>query len=837
MHVPHGTLLAVIATMKKIHPRRSRRQRGRKKTVRTRTPTTRTELHSLILEFLDMSDAKKNAYLAKLTAEEKHHIVTRYRRFWALQQAGRLDIHATDFAEQKANAGTFSVRVTSEIAKKLQHKVADDLGFVFVSGRRGESFLRQKEGVGKWVKADALEWWDYLQKVKRTRRRYLYDQVCEDGKIRSKEKDLQVSKEEQKSEAPRRPTPLTTLEVQFPPMVQRMIVFLREDMLAAGKTEAEFEEAALALVHELIAILVDYLEWRTGQLVTNVFTHYDSGLFHVGFYLTRVDENLRMIGVTQLGTSSPVNVGWNSELACGYTLVPELWAKYRQRMLLMGDRYRPEGPQGMAALERGAHYDGRAVDIGLSEEVMAFFFKKDAEMGWGYWDRGCAVYRAWLEETEPDRVGKRSERRMLKKQVQRALLTKGQQVKLEAEEMRLATMKKQVQGALEKGLAASGLEGVEFREGMRKVTSEFSLERIAKAVIDPGIPVWLIELWEAAKEGVLALLKFLRGLFRTEDSLEAAGSLPVDAAVTEKRVVPAVVAPPTPAPPIVRVLSITDDEVVSLREVKTAVATYSAAPIGPEFRLVIANWERGVWGGSGLSRDQLEAFAEQRDGLRTWVAAQEQLRLAAVPKASVPTSTLAPPETPEAAGVEVSREHEPDEASPDVAKPEDQREKAMYDQVRAWLGQRWDHPAPSREQAIAERCWYVTRRWANGDLKQVRQEPASPGSKSLRSTATHTVTVSGEKNLRELMETAPFLESQLVLTRCHPDPEAVQLNRIRPESEKVKRANVYITKKRRQRRYVASSFVELIQLLEHPRPRHCWQLIQTKVTTEGEEGV
>lgn len=224
---------------------------------------------------------------------------------------------------------------------------------------------------------------------------------------------------------------------------------------------------------------------------------------------------------------------------------------------------------------------------------------------------------------------------------------------------------------------------------------------------------------------------------------QAAGSMPVHVAVAKKT-------------PSVRPLSITDAEGVSLREVKTAMATYPDAPIGGEFKLVIANWERGVWGGSGLSQDQLKALAEQRHCLRTWVAAQEQSRLTAVPEASLPTPILPRTEVPGTGGIEATRGHESGGASLDVAKPENQREKAMYDQVRAWLGHRWDHPASGREQAIAERCWYVTRSWANGDLEQVRQEPASPGSKGLRSTATRSVTVTGEKNVRELMETAPF---------------------------------------------------------------------------------
>lgn len=266
---------------------------------------------------------------------------------------------------------------------------------------------------------------------------------------------------------------------------------------------------------------------------------------------------------------------------------------------------------------------------------------------------------------------------------------------------------------------------------------------------------------------------------------QAAGSVPVGTEVVqEKTLVPEVVRESSTVALIQRTLPIEEHELILLREVKTAMATYPAAPIGPEFKLVIANWERRVWGGSGLSRDQLEAFAEQRDRLRSWIAAEEKLRLETVPKASVPTSTLAPPETPEAAGVEVSCEHESDEASPDVAKPEDQREKAMYHQVRGWLGQRWDDRAPGREQAIAERCWYVTRRWANGDLKQVLQEPASPGSKSLRSTGTRTVTVTGEKNVRELMETAPFLRFNSVVdhvARGKTPAQAIAVVKAEPE--------------------------------------------------------
>jgi hypothetical protein len=386
-------------------------------------------------------------------------------------------------------------------------------------------------------------------------------------------------------------------------MVMRQLAFLRADMLAAGKTEADFEKAALGLVEELLPILVDHMERRTGQRVVGAFGHFDSGFFHLGFWLTRVGENLRQIGVAQLGLTGRVNIGWHSQVTAGYKLPSGAAEKYARHMALMRDRYKPGSEQAKAALGRGAKFDGMAVDLGLSDRLMKFF-REEAAPVVGYWARGCEVYRAYLEATEPQKEAKRGEKKMLREQVTRALLAEGEKVGLKARELALETQRRQVQVALEKGLAASGLADEPLRSGIREVTGEFALNRLVEAVISGQLD--LIVLWEQAKAGVEALLEWLRNLFKVE-SPEL--SKPVEKA---------------PEVPVVHADRLAEEWELSWLE---ELEGYPTAPVGEELALVVANVKRGLWGGSGLSESQRNIVAVQMVELQLWIEAEAARRL------------------------------------------------------------------------------------------------------------------------------------------------------------------------------------------------------------------
>jgi hypothetical protein len=300
-----------------------------------------------------------------LWSQKKFRNVSDYRRLIRLEAAGKLTKHLQDFREQKARAGESSIRVSSAIARRLQDRFAE-LGLTMLSGLEGQNFLREKEGAGTWHEADDLDYKYHLDWVESSRLHFLYEELGADGRMRTKKKELQVSKE---SNGKRRPVPTMKIEVNCPPMVMQQIALKRAEMLAAGKKPDEAELFELALVQEALPVLVDYLEKRTGQKVCNAFTHYDSGFWHLGFYLTRVDQNLRQIGLPQVGVTGVVNVGWNSQLWAGYAMPAKELATSKKHMLLMRDRYAPGTPKAAAAFERGAIFDGRATDQSRSAAV------------------------------------------------------------------------------------------------------------------------------------------------------------------------------------------------------------------------------------------------------------------------------------------------------------------------------------------------------------------------------------------------------------------------------------------------------------------------------------
>jgi hypothetical protein len=130
----------------------------------------------LIIKFLELGDPEKEAYLADLATQGKDTHVARYRKYWAAQQAGKLTRHDRDFADQKSRKGEVFIGVSHEIAAALQDRFAE-LGLTFKSGNRGEQFLREKEGSGKWSVADALDYQDLLDLIESSRRHFFYDEV------------------------------------------------------------------------------------------------------------------------------------------------------------------------------------------------------------------------------------------------------------------------------------------------------------------------------------------------------------------------------------------------------------------------------------------------------------------------------------------------------------------------------------------------------------------------------------------------------------------------------------------------------------------------------------
>jgi hypothetical protein len=685
-------------------------RRRRRKTNRTRKPTWRTIWHSLIITFLEYSAAEQTAFLARLRAEGREAHARKYERMAILVKARRWEpIHDIDFRDQKARKGDFFLRLSKgALAKLFGHEKDGDsdeekdpldaLNFFLPSGRRGGQFLRD-EKTGQWVEADALFVADFLFRLKQERWGFFYDERQKNGKICTKWKKLQVSKEAQ-ADAARlgievERTPLQTLEVQSSPIVVLMLKYRFEALLAAGVPEREAEDEMIALFLESRPRLVTYMETRTGQKVVVPFFHVDSGKFHHGFYMTRVDENFRQIGVPQLGTTGAENVGLNSQLWAGYQMPMELFNKFRRRMLLMEDRYaRPD--KVAAAAARGATFDGRATDLGLSEELMMFFYEKDQEMGWGYWDRACAEYREALEESAMKKAAERVLKKKLRDAAARVLLDAAERDEAVGEEREIRSLIPRVRSALEKGLAASGLAGFEHREAMRAVTATFSLRKIAEAKPD------LIELWEAAKAGLAKLLEFLRNLFKvsvpevTKPAFEV-----VEAEAPEASIV---------SDPIAKERAADAKELAWLEEIENVRSTYPQAPVGPELEVFIANVGKGVSRGHGLRKSQFEAGLAQVTALAQWVKV-EKARLAAL----VPPATSAPT-------ARQTQDREP-EGPPSAAKapdvpvfdPENPICRMWFGLASAVLEDRFSDPSlPTRPAWIVEVAQWVAAEAAAG---------------------------------------------------------------------------------------------------------------------------
>jgi hypothetical protein len=702
------------------------KRRRRRKTNRTRKPTWRTIWHSLILNFLELPEPEQAAFLARLEAEGRGAHARRYRRMGALVKAGRWEpIHDKDFKEQKARKGDTFLRVPKAAVDRLVGpEIGEDSGpekdplevlnFFLPSGRRGGQFLKDKK-TGNWVEADALLVADFLQELEQERCGFYYDEKLPNGRVSKKWKKLQVSKEslawaiEHDEEIPT-PTPLSTLEVQAPPMVVLMLKYFFADQVAAGVPVREAEDRTIALFRAARPALLEYFEWRTGQKVVVPFEHLDSGKFHFGFYSTRIelDEagDLRQIGLPQLGTGGAVDVGLNSQLWAGYQMPADLFATVRRRMLhMMDSQTKPSKVERAKA--RGATLDGRWTDIGLSEELMMFFFRKDAEMGWGYWDRACAEYRAALVVDEARKSSSRALKKELRDSAARMLLADAEKAKLAARDLRLEERIPEVREALEEGLAESGLTGVEHREAMRAVTAEFSLKRLAEATLS------VLELARRARQGLEKLLEWLRDLFK------------VSAPEVVKPVLEVVEAAPAAENP------------EPLRSWRKALADAGREP-GPEFAAVIANVEAGREWEDGLTGEMW--IAAQTEMVSLGLIEEDALAVSRAVLTPAPAQTQdnalpAPPPAKSEPVVEPEIEPVPTLSEEDEAGFEKPVGGGLGMGIRRQnftrLARRWQDPTlPTRAQSVANRVEHALALVQSGRLT--------------------------EASALELLETAPF---------------------------------------------------------------------------------
>lgn len=734
-----------------------KRARRRRKTHRTRRPSRRTIWHSLIIDFLGMTPEEQAKFLADLEVQGRQDDAAEYRRMYAEFLAGIWQpIHDKDFAEQKARKGDSFYRLPGAALDRLagaDKEVEAELDFVLPSGRRGGQFLREQETSGKWVKADALLVDRFLERIRLERLQFRYDELNrKTGRVYTKRKDIQVSKVALERDPTLVPTPLTTLEVQAAPQVVHMLKLLFEDLRAKGVPDREAEDKVIEVFLGAMERLINYLERRTGQRVVEVFYHTDSGKFHFGFYLTRVDEKRRQIGVVQLGTCGQEDVSLNSQMWAGYAFPLDLFQVVRRRMYNLADRYRPDGDQGVAALKRGAHYDGRATDMGLSEELMQYFLELDEENGWGYWDRGCAFYRAWLEKTEAARVAKRAIRKGLRDSAAKILLEGAERDAVVGEEHVLKDLVPRVRSALEKGLTVSGLEGLEFRQAIRRVTTEFSLKKIAAAKPD------LIDLWEAAKAGMEALLEWLRNLFKAgvpevtkptfsvveaevPEAVEA--DAPEPAAVTEKP------APAAPQLAVAKEAPATEQDIAWLDKWDRWLGWFndpSAAPIGSDLEALFANVRRGVATGSGLTAEQVALGFEQEAELRAWVTAEFKVQEAAAAAAPVTPPAVSTPAVQQTQAGGVS-------ATPPLTPvprydPEDPTAKRWFGLASAILEARF---GKGRQFVLEEAQWVAA--WAAAG----RFGDAAPAARKYASTPTEVRVAEVLEGIRSLADLHPAL--------------------------------------------------------------------------------